>query len=132
MKRTILILSLAGFVAGIAGCGKEAPPPPPPAPKVEAPAPAPAPSPTQAAVSVTDINLGIYTAELDLGDCIYVTSEDCRVRYHHYHDVQLTDFVRALAARHPQPRNPIPTVTVLPLGAVTSRSSKTMSPRPRP
>ena len=24
---------------------------------------------------MTDINLGIYTAELDLGDCIYVTSE---------------------------------------------------------
>ena len=38
---------------------------------------------------MTDINLGIYTAELDLGDCIYVTSEECRVRYHHYHDVQL-------------------------------------------
>jgi indolepyruvate decarboxylase len=32
---------------------------------------------------MTDINLGIYTAELDLGDCIYVTSEQCRVRYHH-------------------------------------------------
>ena len=29
---------------------------------------------------MTDINLGIYTAELDLGDCIYVTSEECRVR----------------------------------------------------
>jgi indolepyruvate decarboxylase len=57
---------------------------------------------------MTDINLGIYTAELDLGDCIYVTSEECRVRYHHYHDVQLTDFVRALAARHPRPKNPIP------------------------
>ena len=41
---------------------------------------------------MTDINLGIYTAELDLGDCIYVTSEECRVRYHHYHDVQLGGF----------------------------------------
>ena len=50
---------------------------------------------------MTDINLGIYTAELDLGDCIYVTSEACRVRYHHYHDVQLADFVRALAASAP-------------------------------
>ncbi len=57
---------------------------------------------------MTDINLGIYTAELDLGDCIYVTSEDCRVRYHHYHDVQLADFVRALAARHPRPKTPPP------------------------
>ena len=57
---------------------------------------------------MTDINLGIYTAELDLGDCIYVTSEDCRVRYHHYRDVQLGDFVRALADRRPRPKSPPP------------------------
>lgn len=57
---------------------------------------------------MTDINLGIYTAELDLGDCIYVTSEECRVRYHHYHDVQLADFVRGLAAHHPRPKTPPP------------------------
>jgi indolepyruvate decarboxylase len=57
---------------------------------------------------MTDLNLGINTAELDLGDCIYVTSETCRVRYHHYHDVQLADFVRALAAHRPRPKNPIP------------------------
>jgi indolepyruvate decarboxylase len=57
---------------------------------------------------MTDLNLGIYTAELDLGDWIYVTSETCRVRYHHYHDVQLVDFVRTLLARHPRPRNPLP------------------------
>ena len=57
---------------------------------------------------MTDINLGIYTAELDLGDCIYVTSEQCRVRYHHYHDVQLGDFVRTLASRHPRPKTPPP------------------------
>jgi indolepyruvate decarboxylase len=57
---------------------------------------------------MTDINLGIYTAELDLGDCIYVTSEQCRVRYHHYHDVQLADFVRTLTARHPHPKKPPP------------------------
>jgi indolepyruvate decarboxylase len=57
---------------------------------------------------MTDINLGIYTAELDLGDCIYVTSEECRVRYHHYHDVQLEDFVRGLVARRPRPKTPPP------------------------
>ncbi len=57
---------------------------------------------------MTDINLGIYTAELDLTDCIYVTSEQCRVRYHHYHDVRLEDFVHALATRHPKPKNPPP------------------------
>ena len=57
---------------------------------------------------MTDLNLGINTAELDLGDCIYVTSETCRVRYHHYHDVQLHDFVRSLTTRRPRPKNPIP------------------------
>jgi indolepyruvate decarboxylase len=57
---------------------------------------------------MTDINLGVYTAELDLGDCIYVTSETCRVRYHHYHDVQLVDFVHRLLARHPKPKTPLP------------------------
>jgi indolepyruvate decarboxylase len=57
---------------------------------------------------MTDINLGIYTAELNLSDCIYVTSEQLRVGYHHYHDVRLEDFVRALAARHPKPKTPIP------------------------
>jgi indolepyruvate decarboxylase len=57
---------------------------------------------------MTDINLGIYTAELDLADCIYATSEQLRVRYHHYHDVRLQDFVRELAARHPRPKSPPP------------------------
>jgi len=57
---------------------------------------------------MTDINLGIYTAELSLADCIYVTSEQLRVGYHHYHDVRLEDFVRALTTRHPRPKHAIP------------------------
>jgi indolepyruvate decarboxylase len=57
---------------------------------------------------MTDINLGIYTAELNLADCIYVTSEQLRVGYHHYHEVRLEDFVRTLAARHPRCKNKIP------------------------
>jgi indolepyruvate decarboxylase len=61
---------------------------------------------------MTDINLGIYTAELDLSDCIYATSEQLRVRHHHYHDVRLEDFVRALAARQPRPtKRPPPAPT---------------------
>ena len=48
---------------------------------------------------MTDINLGIYTAELDIGDCIYATSEQLRVRHHHYHDVRLDDFIRRLVER---------------------------------
>ena len=61
---------------------------------------------------MTDINLGIYTAELDSGDCIYATSEELRIRHHHYHDVRLDDFMRRLAERGlhcKSPRRPAPT-----------------------
>jgi indolepyruvate decarboxylase len=57
---------------------------------------------------MTDINLGIYTAELDMSDCIVVTSEQLRIRHHHYHEVTLSDFVKTLAARKPKPKNPPP------------------------
>ncbi len=52
---------------------------------------------------MTDINLGIYTANLDPAKCIYATSEQLRIRHHHFHGVQLGDFIRALAAKRPQP-----------------------------
>lgn len=53
---------------------------------------------------MTDINLGIYTAELDEPDCIYATSEELRLGHHHYHDVQLEDFLWALAHKAPRPK----------------------------
>lgn len=63
---------------------------------------------------MTDINLGIYTANLDPAKCIYATSEQLRIRHHHYHDVLLPDFMRELAARRPQPpRRKIPQVRSL-------------------
>ena len=52
---------------------------------------------------MTDINLGIYTANLDPNRCIYATSEDLRIRHHHYHNVLLGDFIRELIARNPKP-----------------------------
>ena len=57
---------------------------------------------------MTDINLGIFTAELDLADCILATSEELRVRYHHYRDVRLEDYVRTLASRNPRPKHTPP------------------------
>jgi indolepyruvate decarboxylase len=57
---------------------------------------------------MTDINLGVYTAELDMADCVLVTSEQLRVRHHHYHDVRLDDFVRTLTTRKPRPKTPPP------------------------
>lgn len=51
---------------------------------------------------MTDINLGIYTANLDPGKCIYATSEQLRIRHHHFHNVLLADFIRELAAQAAQ------------------------------
>ncbi|MGC4005823.1 MAG: thiamine pyrophosphate-dependent enzyme [Pirellulales bacterium] len=50
---------------------------------------------------MTDLNLGVYTANLNPTGCIYVTSEQLRIRHHHYHDVQLEDFLRELARANP-------------------------------
>ncbi len=52
---------------------------------------------------MTDINLGIFTANLDPGKCLYVTSEQLRIRHHHYHDVLLEDFMRGLLKAKLQP-----------------------------
>lgn len=46
---------------------------------------------------MTDINLGVYTANLDAAKCVYVTSEQMRISHHHYHDIALKDFLVALA-----------------------------------
>ena len=52
---------------------------------------------------LTDIDMGIYTANLDVSKCIYATSEELRIRHHYYHNVVLADFIRALAAQNPRP-----------------------------
>lgn len=52
---------------------------------------------------MTDLNLGIYTANLDPARCIYATSEQLRIRHHHYHDVRLDDFLQELIRRKPTP-----------------------------
>jgi indolepyruvate decarboxylase len=58
---------------------------------------------------LTDINLGIFTAKLDPSRCIDATSEDLRIRHHHYRDVRLDDFIRGLIARRPDVvRTPVP------------------------
>ncbi len=48
---------------------------------------------------LTDINLGIFTANLDPSRCIDATSEDLRIHHHHYRDVRLDDFLRGLLER---------------------------------
>ena len=50
---------------------------------------------------MTDINLGIFTAQLDPAKCIYATSEQLRIRHHHYQGVALGSFLRGLVAASP-------------------------------
>ncbi len=58
---------------------------------------------------MTDIDLGIYTANLDFAKRILVTSETLQIRHHHYHDVLLPDFVKGLLkAELSPPKRKIP------------------------
>ena len=53
---------------------------------------------------MTDLNLGIYTANLDPSKCIDVNSEQLRIRHHHYHGVLPGHFIEELTKRQPAPR----------------------------
>lgn len=64
---------------------------------------------------MTDINLGIFTANLDPTRCIDATSEDLRIRHHHYREVRLDEFLKGLRDRGmtfqgpPPPSRPLDT-----------------------
>ncbi len=45
---------------------------------------------------LTDINLGVYTANLELERCVYITSEQMQISHHHFHNVSLDGFLKAL------------------------------------
>ena len=51
---------------------------------------------------LTDIDLGIFTANLDPRRTIHATSEDLRISHHHFRGVLLEDFIRELAAAKPK------------------------------
>ena len=61
-------------------------------------------------VFMTDINLGIYTAQLDMGKSISATSEKLSIRHHNFENVRLKDFLRGLIAAdlHPHETQPRP------------------------
>ncbi|MCP4309705.1 MAG: alpha-keto acid decarboxylase family protein, partial [Bacteroidetes bacterium] len=71
---------------------------------------------------MTDINLGMFTAHLDQGRSIYVTSEKISIRYHTYEGIYMEDFIKGLVKSdincrekvdipHPPPVKPISPVT---------------------
>jgi TPP-dependent 2-oxoacid decarboxylase len=75
---------------------------------------------------MTDINLGIFTAKLDPSRCIDATSEDLRIRHHHYRDVRLDDFLRGLIARKLKLAKPL----VPPRESAIARPWVTVADRP--
>ncbi|MEM6469119.1 MAG: thiamine pyrophosphate-dependent enzyme [Planctomycetota bacterium] len=54
---------------------------------------------------MSDINLGIFSANLEPKRCVYVTSEELRISHHHYHDVGLKEFLVGLCESE-LPRTP--------------------------
>ncbi len=57
-------------------------------------------------VFMTDVNLGIFTAQLDPARIISATSERLTIRYHSYDSITLADFLPALIAAQPNRRAP--------------------------
>jgi indolepyruvate decarboxylase len=52
---------------------------------------------------MTDLNLGLFTCKLDPDKCVYATSEQLRIRHHHYHNVPLGEFLNTLIHLRPIP-----------------------------
>lgn len=52
---------------------------------------------------ITDVDTGIFTHNIDESRLIFATSEQVRIRYHHYENILLSDFISALA------NSPLPT-----------------------
>lgn len=56
-------------------------------------------------VFLTDINLGVFTANLDPKLSISVTSERTSIQFHTYEDIRLQDFIHGLIKADIQPRH---------------------------
>ncbi|QDS92934.1 Indole-3-pyruvate decarboxylase [Roseimaritima multifibrata] len=52
---------------------------------------------------LTDINMGIFTANLKPDQCVLATSEQLRISHHYFHDVPLEPFLQALIAEDLSP-----------------------------
>ncbi|WP_158633728.1 thiamine pyrophosphate-binding protein [Tautonia sociabilis] len=76
---------------------------------------------------LTDINLGIFTANLDPARCIDATSEDLRIRHHHYREVRLDDFLRGLRDRGLQLDPPAPPSRPTPVQPWSARAGEAMT-----
>ncbi len=60
---------------------------------------------------ITDVDTGIFTHNLDESRVIFATSEMVRIRYHHYRDILLQDFITGLLEQKlPKYTRPLPKV----------------------
>ena len=57
-------------------------------------------------VLLTDVNLGVYTAQLDQGRSIHITSERIGIGYHAYEGVTAADFIQGLINSELNPCSP--------------------------
>src|SRR3954467_3183932 len=74
---------------------------------------------------LTDINLGIYTAQLDPMRTIYANSEKLSIRYHTYENVRFKDFVRGLLKLRLRHRKLGKIPTPPPIGAFRAKPGET-------
>ena len=72
---------------------------------------------------LTDIDLGIFTAKLDAGNSIFAGSDRLRISHHHFDNVLLADFIRALVAAKPRAAE-----RQLPPGPATARGPYVLEP----
>jgi indolepyruvate decarboxylase len=61
---------------------------------------------------LSDMNLGIFTANLDPKHSIYVTSEKTSIHFHHYEGIRLQDFIQTLIQTDLQRHDFIPFMPV--------------------
>ena len=83
---------------------------------------------------MTDINLGIFTARLDPGRCLYATSERLAIGHRSFEDVRFKDFMNGLLKcklrRRPASSLPRPVPRVFGTGSSPSPRSRAGSSRP--
>ena len=72
---------------------------------------------------LTDLDLGIFTAKLDATKSIYATADELQISHHHFHNVLLEDFLKALVAAKPRAAK-----RALPLGPAAAQGKFVLAP----
>jgi len=72
---------------------------------------------------LTDLDLGIFTATIEPTNSVFATSDELRISHHHFHNVRLADFLRALIAARPRA-----TARPLPPGPAAAQGPFTLQP----